>query len=427
MRRSTRGVVASIAAIGLIALPSCSSSGGDDANGEKTLEILTWTYDGESLEWWETVNAKFEEENPGVKIVVEQSSSSDIRGGFLTQATAGDTATVIHVPAPLMTVRPWAEAGFLAPIGDVLDEGDLESQLAADQSAMELDGEPYGVVFAYNARMLYYNEGLLEEAGVEVPTTPQELLAAATALDGHSGGDGFGFASGDEDSLNFVNEVLTFVVGMTDGYIDGDEYNFSDPEVVKAVELWRDLSVNHSPRGTDIENKYLAFQTGNSAMMVDWTYFYESSIRGASEGVADEIRMTTPPFPHVPLHISQGFAVSAVVDEELQELGKKWLAYAVSEEAQALYASLEPVVPANIAAREVLRENPGTADVVDALADAVPITAADSLGMRATFPDFQAIFNGVMRQLLQSDRDVTEAMEDLDAQLKDAGLSPTNP
>jgi len=429
MGNARRGTAATLAALALLATTACSSST-PEAEGpqERTLEILTWTYEGVSQEWWETINAQFEKEHPGVKIVMEQSESSAIIKDFVTQATAGQTAAVVHIPAPLLTTLPWAEAGFLVPLTDWMEETGIADDLAADQVAMNWEGETYGLVFAYNARMLYVNAGALEDNGVAVPTTPEELLAAATALDGWNGGDGYGFTTGDEDSLNFVNETLTFVAGMGGEYVKDGEWNWTDPTVVEAIDLFATLGREHSPRGTSINDKYMAFETGNTAMMVDWTFRFEAAVRSATPEVSDQITLAVPPFPRTPIHISQGFGVSSAVDEETQELAKDFLELALSEESQRLYASIEPVVPANLAARAVIGEEEATRPILEALQrDTHMIVPAEYIGIRLNFAEFQSILNGVIRQLLQGEGDAASAMADLQSRLEVSGLHPMEP
>ena len=52
------------------------------------------------------------------------------------------------------------------------------------------DGKQYAMPFNKSMMVLYYNEGMLEEAGVEVPTTWEEWEAANKKLTKDTDGDG---------------------------------------------------------------------------------------------------------------------------------------------------------------------------------------------------------------------------------------------
>lgn len=409
----------------LAAVTGCSPQSSADPDGdapeERTLEILTWTYDGASLPWWEEVNSKFEEANPGVTVEVEQSDFGAIIQDFVTQSTAGDTADVIHIPAPVLTVLGWAESGFLAPLDEWLDETDLSENLHEVQSSMEMDGETYGLVFAFNAAMTFYNAGLLDEAGVAVPTTPEELIAAAEKLQAQTGGEGFGFGVTDDDSVNFVTEVLSFIVGMDADYVTDGDWSFSDPDVVAAVDTWRTMA-QMSPRGTNLQAKRTAFDTGSVAMMLDWPFYYAASLRSASPEVAEGVTLAQSPFPTTPLFISQGFGVSAQSEE--QELAQAWLEFAMAEEAQRHYAQLEPVIPANQLALDVLGEDEATQPILDALENAELIIPSEFTGLRSNSSEFRTLFTGAFRQLLQTDDPTAAAMQAFDEALRSAGLEP---
>lgn len=419
--------LAGVAALALGGMVACSpSSPGDGESSDepatsRTLEILTWTYDGASLPWWEEVNAKFEDANPGVTVEVEQSDFGAIISDFVTQATAGQTAAVIHIPSPVTSVPAWAEAGFLVPLSDWLDESGVGAELDDVQSAMDVHGDTYGLVFAFNAAMYFYNEGWLADAGLEVPTTPDEMVAVAHKL---TEADLYGFGVTDDESVNFATEILSFIIGMDAAYVEDGDWNFSDPAVVEAVDVWRTLATEYAPRGTTLQNKRTAFDTGNIAAMFDWAFYHAASLRSASPDVVDEIRMAVPPLATTPLFISQGFGISSAVDEETQELGKEWLEFAMAEEAQSLYAELEPVVPTNLAAQRVLADDPATAPILEAIENGELIIDSEHMGLRSNFSEFREILNGTFRSLLQNDADTAEAMVALDEQLRAAGLTP---
>ncbi len=63
--------------------------------------------------------------------------------------------------------------------------------LKAPLNSCTYDGKLYGVPFGVNCLAMFYNKDMLDEAGIEVPTTWSELKDAAVKL---SDGSRYGFA-----------------------------------------------------------------------------------------------------------------------------------------------------------------------------------------------------------------------------------------
>src|SRR5690606_26040116 len=133
------------------------------------------------------------------------------------------------------------------------------------QEVFQWDGNTYGVLLVDYPFLLFYNEQLLDDAGVEVPTTADEFLQAIDTL---TDGDRFGFAVVADNTTNFIREMLTFLTGMGATWATPGEWNWTDPEVVAGVDAWRSAAKN-APQGVDVNAKRQAFLDGNVAMIID--------------------------------------------------------------------------------------------------------------------------------------------------------------
>lgn len=77
------------------------------------------------------------------------------------------------------SVTPLLTAGLLRPLDDLVAEygqGLQESQL------IRINGQVMAIAFMANAQHLTYRSDILEQAGVEPPTSYEEVLAAAEAI-----------------------------------------------------------------------------------------------------------------------------------------------------------------------------------------------------------------------------------------------------
>jgi len=129
------------------------------------------------------------------------------------------------------------EAGQLAPLDDLF-EGILDD---FNQTAMQrviVNDTIYGVPMIMDPQFVYYRKSMLEAAGVEPPTTMDELLAACSAL---SSGRVKGlYLSNDMGTTSYLL-YMTAWAANTD-FIDGDQIVFNTPENVRMWEKKKELA-----------------------------------------------------------------------------------------------------------------------------------------------------------------------------------------
>src|SRR5690606_2500081 len=118
-------------------------------------------------DWWREVIAAFEEAHPDVQVELSGVTPSSNHAQQMTiRMAAGDPPSILHLPAA--RAREFAAEGWLQPI-DVCFEGtDVLSQWTPLQSYLQLDGQNMGLLLLGYTFTLFYNEDLLEAAGVAV-------------------------------------------------------------------------------------------------------------------------------------------------------------------------------------------------------------------------------------------------------------------
>lgn len=394
-----------------------------EAPKDVTLTLSTWTHTGEIGEWWDTVVAEFEKANPSISVDIQQIAFADYGSTITTQAVAGAEPDIIHVPTPTTTLPAWAQAGFLAPLDDYLKTTDVPAEWPAAQSAMEWNGTSYGVLLVDYGYTLFYNEALLTQAGVGVPTTPQELVAAAKAVTDLPG-DEFGFAITDDNTVNFVRDALVFTTGMKADWVKDGDWNFSDPKVEAALDVWRDLGRKYSPIGTNFAAKREAFLAGNSAMMIEGPFYYATVQSTADPALVDSLKIAKTPFAVSPGDVSHGLSLSADLDEPTRAAAETFLDFVTSTESLTKYSELVTSPTARPGTAQALLESPATAPIVEAHEGAKLIIDPSNEGLRSNYAKFAEIAGASLHKLLQSDVSTHEVLVELDRTLADAGLKP---
>lgn len=80
------------------------------------------------------------------------------------------------------------DAGYLVSVDDVIDEHGRSDFLPSYLAAVQKDGESWGIPDWALHQEIWYRTDLFEKAGVDVPTSWDELLEAAKAVDEGEGG-----------------------------------------------------------------------------------------------------------------------------------------------------------------------------------------------------------------------------------------------
>lgn len=217
--------------------------------GDDPVEVRFWHF--YVLSDWDVIGPMIDEFNathPHIRVVPEYQGGH----GLLTRKLLA--AIVARVPPELTTVGcgeipRLADTGWLAPIELTEDErADIYPAVQEAYTykerlwAMPIEGAAYG---------LYWNKALFREAGLEerAPETWDELIAFGKALTRDRSGDGridqWGFIRGG----NMVGPSTIFNLYFSNAAelisADGLRVQYDTPEVIGALQLWKDLADVH--------------------------------------------------------------------------------------------------------------------------------------------------------------------------------------
>ena len=148
------------------------------ADEKVTVTMIAAQYGPKTADWWADFEVKFEEAHPEIDLVVDVVSWNDI----LTKVRT----LVSNRQAPdLLNIDVFAEfqaEGLLLPAQDFVSPETYAKMYPAFLEQSVVDDVVWAVPDLASARAMYYNKDILEAAGVEVPTTWDELTAACEAI-----------------------------------------------------------------------------------------------------------------------------------------------------------------------------------------------------------------------------------------------------
>ena len=235
MKKSLRiGGIVVTATLATLSLASCGFGGGTSSGSDSatSIDLLVPSYSDNTQGLWEGVIADFQAANTDIKVNLEVQSWDNLNDVITTKVAAGKAPDIMN-GGPF---AGFAADDLLYPIEDVVSADTLADFQESFVTASSVDGVQYGAPLIASARALFVNEDLLKQAGVAaVPTTWDELLAAATKVSAIGGGvAGYGLPLGSEEAQ--VESAIWFY-GAGGGFGDADEITIDTPENLKGAEF----------------------------------------------------------------------------------------------------------------------------------------------------------------------------------------------
>ena len=145
-------------------------------NKEKVTIKFWHAWQGDEADKLQVYVNKFMEENPNITVEVLSGTNSEKQMLALSGGDTFDVGYNMDYRMPL-----WGREGMLLPLNELIAKNSYDTAdiLDAELKLMTLDDNVYGLPFTVDTYLLYYNKDILKEAGIEVPTTWDELYEAA--------------------------------------------------------------------------------------------------------------------------------------------------------------------------------------------------------------------------------------------------------
>jgi multiple sugar transport system substrate-binding protein len=155
------------------------------AEDEITLDVIIAQYGPNTNDWFLGTGMdgtnfvdKFEAENPGIKLNLEVVSWNDLYTVVDTRITNDNAPDILNIDV----FANYANDGLLLPVSDYCPEDLYEDFFPSFIEQSIIDDVVWAVPDLASARAMFYNVDILEEVGVDVPTTWAELEDVSQAI-----------------------------------------------------------------------------------------------------------------------------------------------------------------------------------------------------------------------------------------------------
>lgn len=362
--------------------------------------------------WWEAFLADYRAKYPNVTVNVSSvSNSAALQELATTRFAAGNPPDILH--AATGSFASFANAGYLMPLDDILADTNVPKSWGDLQSSFVWEGKTLGVMSLSSALVLHYNKKLLDDAGAKVPTTPDELIAAAKAVTNPAKGV-YGFAgstTGTDTTLQ--NQGGAFVYGMGGSWFNECKPNVTSPETKEALRVYRAV-METSPKGMQGSQAKTLFGAGKAAFLIEKPSYASTIIANASDNMKNDFAATRLPFAHTAGNANVYLALPSGLTGAKLDAAVNFIKLAASPEWQKKYAEIIGApAPDSNATADLSASNPQMALFSELTAEAVNIIPTCP-AVAVKYPVIQREIYDTLTNVATTDADLGTLLEGLE-------------
>ena len=243
-------------------------SQGEQPSGDKIdINVIAAEYGQNTKQWWADFQKEFNAAYDNINLTVEVVSWNDIYTVVNTRLGGNNAPDILNIDV----FADYQADDLLLPAQDYVSEETYAKFYDAFLEQSVVDGTVWAIPDLASARAMYYNEDILEAAGVEVPTTWDELKAACEAIKAYDSSIypwGIDMTT-DEGQAAFAYYIWNNGSDFTDA--DGN-WILNDPKNVEAIEyaisLVNDGYTNSDPANETRYDLQDLFGAGKLAMVI---------------------------------------------------------------------------------------------------------------------------------------------------------------
>ena len=230
--------------------PSGSSTPAPSGSGDKIeINVVAAQYGQNTNNWWADFQDEFNAAYENINLNVEVVSWNDISTVVNTRVSNNQAPDILNIDL----FAAYQADGLLLPAEQYVSDETYAKLYPAFLEQSVVDGTVWAIPDLASARALYYNEDILTAAGVEVPTTWDELKAACEAIKAY---DSSIYPWGIDMTTDEGQAAFAYYIWNNGGDFTDAEGNWTlnSDKNVEAIEYAIDL-VNSGYTNTDPANE----------------------------------------------------------------------------------------------------------------------------------------------------------------------------
>lgn len=393
----------------------------------QTVHVLAMEQAGPTVEEMNAIVGEFNEDNPNVEVVIEYVSYDALHDKIITAMASSPPAYDVFLVDDIWYAE-FADAGYIWDVTDKITADMQANIFEAAWDIVNVQGKTYGMPWLLDQKYFFYNEEILQQAGIEAPpTTWEEMIEQATVIK-EQGLVEYPIVWSWGQYEAAICDWVTLLYGNGGSLVDENgNPTFNDEKGVETLS-WMlqtidDGITNPSSVSYVEEDVRNVFSQGNAAFATNWNYMYDLVNFNEEESqVTGKIKMSLmPAFANSGVKSatqdgSMGFSVA--VESPVKEAAWEYVQYITSEDVQNRYsAHLLPIWQTSFEGDqlEVLKSyNPANETTVPMFSEQFPYSYVRP---KVTFyPEASKALQLALQEALTKTKTPQEALDDAAAE-----------
>ena len=248
--------------------PAGNNEPAPEPSAEKIpVNVIAAEYGQNTKQWWADFVDDFNKDNENIDLTVEVVSWNDIYTVVNTRISGNSAPDILNIDV----FADYQADDLLLPAEEFVSPETYAKMYPAFLEQSNIDGTIWAIPDLASARAMYYNVDILEAAGVEVPTTWDELTEACKKIKAY---DSSIYPWGIDMTTDEGQAAFAYYIWNNGGdFTDADgNWTLDTPENVEAIEyaisLVKDGYTNSDPANETRYTLQDLFGAGKLAMMI---------------------------------------------------------------------------------------------------------------------------------------------------------------
>lgn len=228
------------------------------------VELQYWNpFTGPDQPFMQTLVDNFNSENPNIRVTM--TAQAEYNTQLSTAAASGTLPDVAIINEDQVATQ--AFNNVIRPMDDVLPQIDLSADDFPEVAwnAGTVAGKQYAIPLSFVAMTMYYNQDLLQTAGLEAaPTNAEEFERAAAAM---TMGDNKGFLLTTGFPVQQIFQQLLHQYGGSEFNEEGTQATWNSDAGVRALQWMKDAQTNYGEANLEVDAELNAFKSGTVGMI----------------------------------------------------------------------------------------------------------------------------------------------------------------
>jgi multiple sugar transport system substrate-binding protein len=229
----------------------------------------------------------------GITVRFQQLANDQLSNKIAISSAAGGKDLDVIAFRPLQETLLFTKNGWLQPLDSYISKSpdfDIKDIFETAKEVCSTNGVMYGIPTMTEREIVFYNKDMFQKAGIQIPKTMDELMAAAKQLnDPAKGICGIAIRGKGSDAVTVFSGFLR---AFGSDFIKNGKAIINTPESIAGFKYYGDLLREYGPKGVSnmgwTETQSL-FTQGKAAMRIDADSQYGFAVDQKSSLIYDKV------------------------------------------------------------------------------------------------------------------------------------------